>query len=190
MSEYRNRTSGEIKTDAELKAENKNMSFPKAWNSSVHDALNVDPVLEAPAPAPSAAYKSVVRNGVEQDANDNWVYAWTEQDMFTEYEDDEGNTVTVQEQIDAYEAKKLADKRESLVVTMRQARLALSQVNKLSLVDEAIAEMEEPDKTTISIEWEYATQVERVSPWVDTMSAALDMTGEEMDDLFELAATL
>ena len=63
MAEYRNRSSGEIKTDTQLRAENKNMSFPKAWNSSVHDALGVDPVLEAPAPAPSAAYKSVVRNG-------------------------------------------------------------------------------------------------------------------------------
>ena len=63
MAEYRNRSSGEIKTDTELRAENKNTSFPKVWNSSVHDALGVDPVLEAPAPAPSAAYKSVVRNG-------------------------------------------------------------------------------------------------------------------------------
>ena len=57
MSEYRNRSSGEIKTDSQLRAENKNMSLPKAWNSSVHDALNVDPVLVSPAPAPSAAYK-------------------------------------------------------------------------------------------------------------------------------------
>ena len=48
MAEYRNRSNGEIKTDTELRAANKNMSFPKAWNSSVHDALGVDPVLEAP----------------------------------------------------------------------------------------------------------------------------------------------
>jgi hypothetical protein len=29
-----------------------------------------------------------------------------------------------------------------------------------------------------------------VSPWIDIMSTALGMTGEEMDDLFELAVTL
>jgi len=43
----------------------------------------------------------VVRNGVEQDAKGNWVQAWTEREMFTEYDDEEGNTVTVQAQKDA-----------------------------------------------------------------------------------------
>ena len=108
MPEYRNRTSGEIKTDAELKAENKNMSFPKVWGESTFDALNVDPVLESPKPAPSGDYKVVVRDGAVQDSNGNWVYAWTEQDMFSEYEDDEGNTVTVQAQKDAYDAANTA----------------------------------------------------------------------------------
>lgn len=101
MAEYRNRTSGEVKTESELRAANKNMSFPKAWNSSVHDALNVDPVLASPAPKPSAEFKVLVRNGAVQDSNGNWVYAWEEQEMFTEYTDDEGNTVTVQAQKDA-----------------------------------------------------------------------------------------
>ena len=118
--------------------------------------------------------------------------------MFTEYEeevtDEEGvtttNVVTVQDQIDAYEAAALTKKREGLVVTMRQARLALSQVDKLTMVNDAIAAMDEPDKTTVSIEWEYGSTVERVSPWIDTMATALGMTGEEMDALFELAATL
>jgi hypothetical protein len=104
MAEYRNRTSGDIKTETELRAANKNMSFPKAWNSSVHDALNVDPVLASPAPAPSAAYKSVVRNGAVQDSKGNWVYAWVEQEMFTEYTDDNGDVQTVAAQKTAYDA--------------------------------------------------------------------------------------
>ena len=132
MPEYRNRTSGEIKTDAELKAENKNMSFPKAWNSAVHDALNVDPVLEAPAPAPSAAYKSVVRNGAVQDSNNNWVYAWKEQDMFTEYTDDNGDVQTVAAQKAAYDAANTA-------FTAAQARsqrdLLLSETDHYGLSD-------------------------------------------------------
>ncbi len=103
MAEYRNRSSGEIKTDTELRAANKNVSFPKAWNSSVHDALNVDPVLEAPAPEPSAAYKSVVRNGAVQDGKGNWVYAWKEQEMFTEYTDGNGDVQTVAAQKTAYD---------------------------------------------------------------------------------------
>ena len=121
MAEYRNRSSGEIKTDTELRAENKNMSFPKAWNTSVHDALNVDPVLEAPAPEPSAAYKSVVRNGAVQDGKGNWVYAWKEQEMFTEYTDEEGNVQTVAAQKTAYDTANTA----ALAATERAKRTAL-----------------------------------------------------------------
>ena len=122
MAEYRNRTSGEIKTESELRAANKNMSLPKAWNSSVHDALNVDPVLVSPAPAPSAAYKSVVRNGAVQDSNGNWVYAWLEREMFTEYTDDNGDVQTVAAQKTAYDtlvnndlAKSARSKRDELL---------------------------------------------------------------------------
>jgi hypothetical protein len=75
-------------------------------------------------------------------------------------------------------------------VTMRQARLALAQAGKLQLIKDAIALIPEPDKTAISIEWEYASTVERLSPWIDIMASALGMTDVEMDALFELAATL
>jgi hypothetical protein len=198
MSEYRYRSTGEVKTQGQIRSDHPNTSLPKVWTEATCDGLGIDPVLEAPKPEPSGDYKVVVRNGVEQDANSNWVYAWTERDMFVEYEeevtDDQGvmttNVVTVQSQIDAYEANKLATKREGMVVTMRQARLALSQAGKLTMVNDAIAVMDEPDKTAVSIEWEYGSTVERVSPWIDTMATALSMTGEEMDDLFELAATL
>ena len=197
MSEYRIKSTGEVKTQGQIRRDNPNTSLPKVWTEATCDGLGIDPVLTSPQPAPSGDYKVVVRNGVVQDANNNWVYAWTERDMFTEYTEEvteDGvtttNVMTVQDQIDAYEANKLATKREGMVVTMRQARLALSQAGKLTLVDDAIAAMGEPDKTTVSIEWEYGSTVERVSPWIDTMATALGMTGVEMDDLFELAATL
>ena len=121
MAEYRNRSSGEIKTDTELRAENKNMSLPKAWNSSVHDALGVDPVLEAPAPAPSAAYKSVVRNGAVEDGKGNWVYAWVEREMFTEYTDENGDVQTVAAQKTAYDTANTA----ALAASERAKRTAL-----------------------------------------------------------------
>jgi hypothetical protein len=84
------------------------MSFPKAWNSSVHDALGVDPVLETPAPEPSAAYKSVVRNGAVQDGKGNWVQAWVEREMFTEYTDENGDVQTVAAQKTAYDTANTA----------------------------------------------------------------------------------
>ena len=105
MSEYRIRSTGEVKTQGQIRSDNPNVSLPKVWNANVNEALGIDPVLASPKPDPSGDFKVVVRNGVTQDANGNWVYAWTEREMFTEYTDDEGNTVTVQAQKDAKVAK-------------------------------------------------------------------------------------
>jgi hypothetical protein len=95
-----------------------NVSLPKVWNTNVNEALGIDPVLASPKPNPSGDYKVVVRNGVEQDANGNWVWAWTEQDMFTEYTDDDDNVVTVQAQKDA----KTAADNAALEATERSTR--------------------------------------------------------------------
>ena len=105
MSEYRIRSTGEVKSQGQIRSDNPNVSLPKVWNANVNEALGIDPVLASPKPDPSGDFKVVVRNGVEQDAKGNWVYAWTEREMFTEYTDDEGNTVTVQAQKDAKVAK-------------------------------------------------------------------------------------
>lgn len=96
MAEYRDRTTGEIKSQGQLRKENPNMSMPKVWNDNVHDALNVDPVLRAPEPTEGVgAYQTVTRNGVVQDANSNWVQAWQIVDMFSD--DDELGTKAEQE---------------------------------------------------------------------------------------------
>ena len=118
MSEYRIRSTGEVKTQGQIRSDNPNVSLPKVWNDNVNESLGIDPVLIAPAPAPSADFKVVVRNGVTQDANGNWVQAWIEREMFTEYTDDEGNTVTVQAQKDA----KTAADNAALASTERSKR--------------------------------------------------------------------
>ena len=109
MSEYRVRESGELKTQGQIRSDNPNMSLPKVWNSSTCDALGVDPVLVAPAPEPSGTHKVVVRNGAVQDADGNWVQAWVEQEMFTEYTDEDGNVQTVEAQTTAYDAQIAAE---------------------------------------------------------------------------------
>ena len=101
MSEYRVRASGELKSETDLRLENRNVSFPKVWNTNVFEALGIDPVLATPAPTPSGEFKIVARNGAVQDSNGNWVQAWVEREMFTEYTDNEGNVHTVQAQKDA-----------------------------------------------------------------------------------------
>ena len=122
MSEYRIRSTGEVKTQGQIRSMHPNVSLPKVWNTNVNETLGIDPVLASPKPDPSGDYKVVVRNGVEQDANGNWVWAWTENDMFQEYtetdEDGVETTVTVQAQIDA----KVAADNAALASTERATR--------------------------------------------------------------------
>lgn len=72
------------------------------------------------------------------------------------------------------------------VVTMRQARLALLQLNLLGTVNTAIQTGAEADK----IAWEYATEVRRDDPLVVNMATALSLDEAALDGLFTLASTL
>ena len=77
------------------------------------------------------------------------------------------------------------------VVSMRQARLALLQAGLLSQVEAAIAAIEDAgQRQAVQIEWEYAAEVNREHPWVQTLGAALGLSAEDLDALFEQAATL
>ena len=109
MSEYRNRSTGEVKTQGEIRRSMPNTSLPRVWTADICEFLGIDPVLAAPAPEASGEYKVVSRNGVTQDANGNWVQAWVERDMFADYVDEDGVTVTKAEQEQAYTATKDAE---------------------------------------------------------------------------------
>ena len=75
-------------------------------------------------------------------------------------------------------------------VSMRQARLALIQRGLLNQVDASIAAMPEPDRAIVEIEWEYASSIERNSPWVIQLGSALGLDEEGLDELFKAAAEL
>ena len=104
MSEYRNRTTGEVKTQGQWRAANPNMSLPRTWKAATLDALDLDPVLKSPA-ATVGQYQTSVRDGVEQDANGNWVEKYVARDMFADTTDDDGVTTTKAEHEAAYQAK-------------------------------------------------------------------------------------
>jgi len=106
MSEYRNRTSGAVNTQGEIRRSMPNTSLPRVWTTSICDSLDIDPVLAAPAPEASGEYKVVSRNGVVQDANGNWVEAYVERDMFADHTTEEGVAVTKAEQEQTYTARK------------------------------------------------------------------------------------
>ena len=99
MSEYRERTTGEVKSQGEWRAAFPHISLPKTWNSNVCNTLNIDPVLPSPE-ATTSAYQISVRDGVEQDSEGNWVEKYVARDMFADIEG--GDTKAEQEA--AYQA--------------------------------------------------------------------------------------
>ena len=103
MSEYRNRTTGEVKTQGQWRSANPNMSLPRVWKAATLDALNLDPVLRSPA-ATVGQYQTSARDGVVQDANGNWVEKYVARDMFADTTDEDGVTTTKAEHEAAYQA--------------------------------------------------------------------------------------
>ncbi len=125
MSEYRNRTPGEVKTQGQWRAANPNMSLPRVWKAATLDALDLDAVLRSPA-ATTTAYQTSARDGVEQNANGDWVEKYIARDMFadTTETDDDGNVVTTtkaqheaayQAKLDAATATANRTKRDDLL---------------------------------------------------------------------------
>ena len=141
MTDYRVRESGDIKSQGEIRAMHKNTSFPKVWGENVHEAIGIDPVLITPKPESAEAYKHYTRNGVEEDANGNWVHAWTEKNMFSKYTDGEGVVHTKAQQETAYQDGLDATAAKS-VRTERDSRLAVTDFHGLTdtVMSEAMTE--------------------------------------------------
>ena len=120
--EYRIQSTGEVKTQGEVRRMHSNTSLPRVWDANVCSALGIDPVFITPKPEVTG-YTQAVRDGVTQDANGNWVQAWSVVDMFTDYTDDEGVAHTKAEQEAEYQARLDAEAADG-ARTSRDAKLA------------------------------------------------------------------
>jgi hypothetical protein len=69
-------------------------------------------------------------------------------------------------------------------VSPRQARTALRAAGLLSAVNAAVAAAGEQAQ----IDWDYALEVRRDNPLIASMAAGLNLTSEQVDDLFRAAA--
>ena len=129
MSEYRNRTTGVVKTQGQWRNEFANMSLPRVWKAATLDALDLDPVLKSPA-ATTTAYQTSVRDGVVQDANGNWVENYVARDMFQDTTED-GVTTTKAEHEAAYQAT-LDERTATANRSTRDTKLAETDFYALS----------------------------------------------------------
>jgi hypothetical protein len=77
------------------------------------------------------------------------------------------------------------------IVTMRQARLALLQAGLLDQVQAALEAIPDPvARQAALIEWEYGMTVDRNLPLITTLSATLNLTSAQVDQLFIAASQL
>lgn len=71
-------------------------------------------------------------------------------------------------------------------ITPRQCRIMLAQQGLLSQVESAIAQMDEATKIT----WEYAIEFRRDDHLLAAMATSLDLTDEQVDQMFIAAAAI
>lgn len=82
-------------------------------------------------------------------------------------------------------AQQLLQRRQRMICTNYQARVALVQFNIYSMVEAA---MQDPQVDPLAkIAWEYAANFYRISPFVSAIGSSLGLTDEQLDDLFEQA---
>lgn len=62
--ELRNRTTGVVITDSQLRSDNPNTSFPQVLTPEIIDSFGYDPVLEGPQPTLTPPYQYAQRDGV------------------------------------------------------------------------------------------------------------------------------
>jgi hypothetical protein len=77
------------------------------------------------------------------------------------------------------------DPLQTLIITPRQARLALLQTGLLQAVEDIVA----TQPLSVRIQWDYAIDIRRYDPLVCSLLAALGQTEEQINSLFELAIT-
>lgn len=75
-------------------------------------------------------------------------------------------------------------------VSMRQARLALLAAGLLSQVNDTLSAMSGIEGEGARIEWEYAAEIHRNSPLVQSLAVSLGLNSDSMDSLFIQAEKL
>jgi hypothetical protein len=76
---YRVRSTGEVKSQGEVRSLYPNTSFPSQWTPVLVEELGLDPVFETPAPTVTR-YQTAYKDGVEQVAG-KWVWKWSISEM-------------------------------------------------------------------------------------------------------------
>ena len=116
---YRVKSTGEIKSQGEVRSMYPNTSFPSQWTPALVEELGLDPIQETPAPT-TTRYQTAYKDGVEQDAQGRWLWKWSISEM-----DDDAKAAK-----DAEQAKAVRADRDRRLAECDWTQVADSQVDK------------------------------------------------------------
>jgi len=136
MGDYIHIETKQVMSQGQWRNHYKNTSLPRTWTAATLAGLKLEPVFETPKPE-AGQYQNAVRNGVEKDANGNWVWAWTVRDMFSDYTDEDGVEHTKAEQEAAYQAQLDAKAAEA---NRSKRNTLIAETDYLALSDNTLTE--------------------------------------------------
>ena len=110
---YRIKSSGELKTQGEIRKLHPTTSLPRVWDEAICNQLGIDPVLEGPQAVPTNPYQTSVYGGVEQ-INGKWYTKYVLGPTFSDTEDENGVVTTAAENEAAYRARKDEEQAKSI----------------------------------------------------------------------------
>ena len=96
--EIRNRTTGAVITDSQLRADNPGTSFPKQLTADIIDGFGYDPVLNGAAATVSGPYERSVRDGVEQ-IDGQWFTKFIVGPVFTDSDEETAYRTKIDNQV-------------------------------------------------------------------------------------------
>jgi len=116
---YRIRSSGDIKSQGEIRKMHPNTSLPRVWDESICEALGIDVIFEGPQATGGDQYQYSQSAGIEE-INGKWYTKYVLGPIFTDNDE-----ATAAQQEAAYKAQKDAEQAKS-VRAERDAKLAAS----------------------------------------------------------------
>ena len=117
MSNYRNKTTGTVSTQGELRRANSNTSFPRVWDADVCELLDIEPILDSAKPSHSDL-QTVISDGVKLDEKGHFTQAWIVVAKFSDTTDEAGVVTTKA----THEAEYTASETAKLAKAAREKR--------------------------------------------------------------------
>jgi len=105
---YRIRSTGEVKTQGDIRKLHPNTSLPRVWDESICEALGIDVIFEGPQATGGDQYQFSQAAGIEE-INGKWYTKYVLGPIFVDNDE-----ATAAEQESAYKAQKDAEQAKSV----------------------------------------------------------------------------